>query len=1329
MPDFFVTWLVEGGVGPAVAALPVNFAANKLAGAARAWFRRLHRTDDLSRLLRVATGTSFDLTDAEFDAARQLLEEQQTWTLLGRGTVEDLADRVASCLPAHADRSAERSHDAAMAIARGLLEFAVADLDPKLFQQVLLTRLQRMATNQATVLDEALLGMHADLSVGFASVIEHLNQVMDRLPPGPAHRLEIVKYLRTLIDWLNSDPWPQDPQFGGPLLTPAAIERKLRVTAADRPSKQDLGADELAQQCHRLVILGGPGSGKTWLAKRAARRCAEDALKALAAGQSLHEVELPLYTTCSRLFGADGDLDIREAIVSSALSQIGDLGGSRISAALRAFFTERSAPTLLIIDSLDEAHGSHERLRLADTLPWRIILTSRPSSWKDELHTNDDDSRRVGELQPLRYPSDVEFFIHSWFAGRPEWGRALAAQIRRRPSLQQAASVPLILSFCCIIGGHEALPEFRHDLYARVLKRILTGRWRSDENRQPDAGACLQRLRTWASSGAASHPVSDVGMWTDDIRTEFARLNEADKDAVDHVATPLGPPDIDTLQTLRRFIHRSVREHLVAEYVASLPVDQAAETLLPHLWYDPDWEYVVPAALVMHDQRDRLLRGLICRAANSDEFPANFFIVDGAWEFRGLLARVACESTEADWSPEIAEMISQARVELALSARTSDLAGAVHWHTSNREAREGVLGLLAQETNKGEARQLVETVALLAPTAEDEREAREGLLELLANQTDSDLALDLMSVVALLDPTAGDERTARESLLKVLAHQTDGTRASMLVNEFLRLGPTPEEKRQALQALLGLLASQTDRWVADYLVDGVVRLIPSPKVKHQTRATLLKLLVRQTDAQMTAKLAGGVARLDPTEDEKRQTRETLLGLLIGQADGYQAAELADGLAQLDPVAGEKRQGRKELLKILAREGNLYAAQDLADAVVLLAPTAEDKCKTREALLGVLTQETYNRPAPKIVGALVELDPTAEDMRQARKAMLKLLAREKTDSWEAARLVAGLVQLDPTAEDMRQARETLLGRLACETIGTLATEWTDGLAQLDPTAEDKRQAREALLRLLACRPDHPEVAKNLASELAQLDPTSEDKRQAREALLKLMQDDLFPETWLAGVIRLSSTAEDKRQAREALLGLLIGQADGYQADELANGLAELDPTAEDKRQAREALLGLLARRAMDSPSHRRSRPWLADDALPTYDLAGSLAQLDPTVEDKRHTREALLSVLIRQTRDIMAADLAGQMIKLDPTTEDRRQAREALLSRAFIQDAYGHFTANDMSMVAQLDPTVRDLSNWPAWTIQPSAELLAAVRRNTALHAWLAALPSLADLSG
>jgi hypothetical protein len=306
---------------------------------------------------------------------------------------------IASCLPPGDGRSAEDSYAMAFAIARGMLEFAVFNLDPGMFQRVLLARIQRVETSQATALDEALLSMHADLAAGFGDVVGQLGRVLDRLPPGPAGRGEVAVYLRAMIGWLNTDPWPRRRRFGGPVLTPANIELRLRVTTGG----QDLDAEELAGRCRRPVILGGPGSGKTWFAKHTARRCAEEALRAMTAGATVQEVELPLYITCSRLQTASGD--IRSAAVSSALDHLGDLGGSRISAALRVLFTERNAPTLLVADSLDEAPGSEERLRQADTLPWRVLLTSRHSSWDHQLVIDPaDDSTRTGELQPLALP-------------------------------------------------------------------------------------------------------------------------------------------------------------------------------------------------------------------------------------------------------------------------------------------------------------------------------------------------------------------------------------------------------------------------------------------------------------------------------------------------------------------------------------------------------------------------------------------------------------------------------------------------------------------------------------------------------------------------------------------------------------------------------------------------------------------------------------------------------------------------------------------------------------------------------------------------------------
>jgi hypothetical protein len=188
----FLIWLMQGALGPALFGLPATLAGTDLVSATRQWFKRLRRSDGLSRIVRAAGGC--DLSGAEFMAVRRLLEQNSTWVEVACGRVEDLATMIASCLQR---RAGDAAVVAGRAIACGLLEFTVRNLEPEWLQQVLFARLERTQAEQATALDRAMVKVDADLAAlfavqgaadenRFAYVTGQLTRVLNQLPPEPA---------------------------------------------------------------------------------------------------------------------------------------------------------------------------------------------------------------------------------------------------------------------------------------------------------------------------------------------------------------------------------------------------------------------------------------------------------------------------------------------------------------------------------------------------------------------------------------------------------------------------------------------------------------------------------------------------------------------------------------------------------------------------------------------------------------------------------------------------------------------------------------------------------------------------------------------------------------------------------------------------------------------------------------------------------------------------------------------------------------------------------------------------------------------------------------
>jgi hypothetical protein len=1070
------SWLITGALGPALVALPVNWSAERLAGLARRWLDRIRREDGLSRLV-LAADPLVCLTGSELAAVRRLLEEPGTWRLIGGGTVEELAGMISKCLLEAQDAEGDPAM-AGRAIARGLVEFAVFNLEPELFQRVLMARISRVEARQAERLDQAILQLHADLAAWLACqsqadelrnrrIFAQLGLVLDRLPPGPAGPDDVCFYLATLIRWLSQDPWPQDPRLGGSALAPARIERKLAISGGGGVGERDRDADDAASRCTRLVVLGGAGSGKTWLARRTARRCAEAALEALVGGDAgLDDVELPLFTVCSLLSTERGD--IRSAVVSSALAQLGDLGGSRITDALRLFFTERNFPTLLVIDSLDEARHADERLRQADTLPppWRIVLTSRPSSWKQQLAIVDGDpSHLVGSLRPLLYPDDVEPFIDRWFAAAPAAGDALIAEIKGRADLQQAATVPLILAFYCIIGAEAPLPNTKHEVYASVLWHLLSGLWRNAGSEDADSSSRLAILRCWAWDAATEDATTGIGTWADEVLTPYVQISEPDRAAVDHVATPVRLPSLATGATYRRFIHRSMREYLTAEHVATkMSAAAAATELLNHLWYDSDWEYAAPAALAMHPERDQVLKELICRAAPPGLAPGDLAGIDGCWEVRRFLSQVAAETSEASWATQSAAIITQARLDFASNGPNSllRLPAAPGWPTSNGQIRRGLLDQLDVASAGSDAVQLALALAGLGPEPGELARARARVLDLLEGAGSGYHAGWLAKALAGLGPEPGELARARGRVLDLMDALDLPWEAGSLAEALPELSSEPADLARARERAADLLDvmdvadPEWEGWKAGLLAEAVTLLDPEPRDLARARGRVLDMMNAVDLADVfgddIGSLAGALGRLRPEPGDLGRARGRVLDLMDAADDGWDARELAEALVRLGPEPSELARARERIVDMLDAAEPAPQAGDLAKALAALDPEPDDLAWARGRMLDLLDAADPGSNVGFLAKVVAGLGPEPGDLARARGRVLDLL--DATDGRSDARQLAeALAGLGPEPDDLARARGRVLDLLDGARLGGGASGLPGALAVLGPVAGD------------------------------------------------------------------------------------------------------------------------------------------------------------------------------------------------------------------------------------------------------------------------------------
>ncbi|MBX0331519.1 SUMF1/EgtB/PvdO family nonheme iron enzyme, partial [Oscillochloris sp. ZM17-4] len=270
---------------------------------------------------------------------------------------------------------------------------------------------------------------------------------------------------------------------------------------------------EALSQRHRLVLLGGPGSGKSTFLRHLAVALARagDAATDLP-GWSAGPL-LPVYASLGA-FAAWLQRQPASACDAGALwryllaiSEHETLAG--LGEALRKAF--RRGRLLLLLDGLDEVADPVLRAQvaaavaaLADRHEAFVVVTCRSRSFDGAVAAPLAGWDDPVTLAPFTL-GQIRHFVRGWYAGSALRGaftpqeatgraEALIERITALPTLRDLGKTPLLLTIITILHYYEGkLPEDRADLYEDMVQLLLT-RWTQQRREAGAPQSLLERL-------------------------------------------------------------------------------------------------------------------------------------------------------------------------------------------------------------------------------------------------------------------------------------------------------------------------------------------------------------------------------------------------------------------------------------------------------------------------------------------------------------------------------------------------------------------------------------------------------------------------------------------------------------------------------------------------------------------------------------------------------------------------------------------------------------------------------------------------------------------
>jgi HEAT repeat protein len=995
----------------------------------------------------------------------------------------------------------------------GLSGAAVADPAVRdLVGQLLAQRAEGRAAGQ---LPASPAEFRSDL-IGMLTAVERRARA-GRLPAYLPTGTDVVAVTRTVkvqegLRAGHADRRPDDPAGG----------RDWYAVAGDRGGDSDrpLPWPQVMAAHQRLVVLGDPGLGKSWLIRTETLRLAKAARTALTESPRA-DVFVPVALRCDQLDAAPGtNLAAKAAAHLAGQGLLAARSQGRLAGKIAA------GQVVLLLDAADEltpdaAGRVGELLRswTQEAGEARCVVTRRVAGYTGPPIPG---AAEV-ELQPFT-PDDVAAVVAAWQLPQPA-----AASLKRRlsdPAVGAMARVPLMLALLCSLAsdpGGQALPATRGQLYERVLRWFLTGAHRSADNpatpqRDDIAVDALLAILAPLAFTFASAP----GGWTDlmsgeqvlnAIRTAGPAFTELGYPAGQvlrelSVADGILIPDSDPSagRTPRYlFIHRTFAEYLVARHLATLPVEGWLAVIEQHRWFDPEWAQALPMlgerlappfaeTLIQHffdDQADPFYHSLLTAARiwgarpDADHLLPDRMAADLAGSAVGLLSHPLAAVRSAA-SAELAAMAHMPGPLLSLILeRLADTAAFVRFAAASAltgrdspAVTEALLKCLGADKDAGvrsaAARALAGrdspavTAALMGRLADGNADVRSVATGALAGRDSPEVT------AALLDRLADGNANVRRRAARALADRDSPAVTAALVD---RLADDNADVRSAAtEALASWQSAPVTAALLDRLADG----------NASVRSAATWALSGRHSPEVTAAL------LDRLADGNANVRRRAARALAGRDSLAVTAALVDRLADTAAFARH------------AAAGALSGRDSPEVTAALLDRLADDHADVRSAAARALS----GRDSPQVTAAL--LDRLADDHAGVRSAAAQALAGRDSPQVTAALLER--LGVDKDAGVRSAAARALADRDSPAVTGAL----------LDHLAHYHVGVRSAAARALSGR-DSPQVTAALLDHLA------DDQAGARSAAVEALAGRDSPQVTAALLDRLDDNDDLVRRA--------------------------------------------------------------------------------------------------------------------------------------------------------------------------------------------------------